>query len=83
MFAEMLEASPLALSYLTPSQVKAAYKLPSSGGAGTTIAIVDAYDDPTAASDLNVFSSYLWFDSGEFHEAQDGFKHTRGWGLGA
>jgi subtilase family serine protease len=51
------QASPLALSALTPSLVKSAYNLPSSGGAGTTIAIVDAYDDPTVINDLSVFSS--------------------------
>jgi subtilase family serine protease len=28
----------------------------STAGAGKTIAIVDAYDDPTAESDLGVFS---------------------------
>jgi hypothetical protein len=49
--------SPLFLSGLTPAQIKSAYKLPASGGAGTTIAIIDAYDDPTVASDLNVFSN--------------------------
>jgi len=40
---------------LTPAQVRAAYNLPSSGGHGT-IAIVDTYDDPGAAKDLNTFS---------------------------
>src|SRR5205823_6085760 len=41
---------------LTPAQTKAVYNLPTSGGSGT-IAIVDAYDYPTVASDLNTFSS--------------------------
>ena len=41
---------------LSPSQIQAAYNLPSTGGSGT-IAIVDAYDDPTALNDLNAFSS--------------------------
>jgi subtilase family serine protease len=41
---------------LTPAQVRAVYNLPSTGGFGT-IAIVDAYDSPTAESDLNVFSA--------------------------
>jgi subtilase family serine protease len=43
---------------LSPAAVKAAYNFPTSStaGAGKTIAIVDAYDDPTAESDLNVFS---------------------------
>jgi subtilase family serine protease len=44
---------------LSPAQVKSAYDWPTSStaGAGKTIAIVDAFDDPTAESDLNVFSS--------------------------
>ncbi len=40
----------------TPASLRAVYKLPSSGGAGV-IAIVDAFDYPTAENDLNVFSS--------------------------
>src|SRR5947209_620221 len=48
---------------LTPAQVRHAYgfdqiSLPggvAGDGSGTTIAIVDAFDDPTAASDLRVF----------------------------
>lgn len=44
---------------LSPTTIKSAYGFATSStaGAGTTITIVDAYDDPTAASDLNVFSS--------------------------
>ena len=43
---------------LSPSTVKSVYDFPTSltAGAGQTIAIVDAFDDPTAESDLNVFS---------------------------
>jgi subtilase family serine protease len=44
-------------STLTPSQIRSAYGLPSEGGQGTTIAIVDAYDDPNVLNDLNVFSA--------------------------
>jgi subtilase family serine protease len=40
---------------LTPSEVKAIYKLPSSGGKGT-IAIIDAYDDASIEKDLGAFS---------------------------
>ncbi|MFF6957127.1 carboxypeptidase regulatory-like domain-containing protein [Streptomyces sp. NPDC008317] len=32
-----------------------AYNLPADGGAGQTIAIVDAYDDPTAEADLAIY----------------------------
>jgi len=40
----------------TPAAFRAVYGLPSTGGAGM-IAIVDAYDDPAAESDLGRFSS--------------------------
>ena len=44
---------------LSPATIKSVYNFPTSStaGAGKTIAIVDAYDDPTAESDLAVFSS--------------------------
>jgi subtilase family serine protease len=42
-----------------PSDLQSAYKLPSStAGAGQTVGIVDAYDDPTAESDLAVYRSH-------------------------
>lgn len=41
-----------------PADLQSAYKLPSStNGSGQTIAIVDAYNDPNAASDLSVYRS--------------------------
>jgi len=40
----------------TPSSLRLVYSLPSTGGSGV-IAIVDAFDYPTAENDLNVFSS--------------------------
>src|SRR5207253_9077469 len=40
-----------------PADIQSAYKLSSSAGAGTTVAIVDAYNDPTAESDLAVYRS--------------------------
>jgi Putative Ig domain len=43
-----------------PSQLQAAYGLTSASaslGSGTTVAVVDAYDDPTAASDLAAYRS--------------------------
>jgi subtilase family serine protease len=44
---------------LTPATMKAAYGFSTSvtAGTGKTIALVDAYDDPTAANDLGVFST--------------------------
>jgi subtilase family serine protease len=41
-----------------PTDLQAAYGLPSkAGGIGQTVAIVDAYNDPTAQSDLNIYRS--------------------------
>lgn len=43
---------------LNPSDLQAAYNLPSAtAGKGQTIAIVDAYDDPNAEDDLGVYRS--------------------------
>ena len=56
------QAGPLAAAY-TPTQIKNAYGFnlinngTSADGTGTTIAIVDAYDDPTAAADLATFDT--------------------------
>src|SRR5215469_1722667 len=41
-----------------PADLQAAYNLPSAtAGSGQTIAVVDAYDDPNAESDLQVYRS--------------------------
>jgi subtilase family serine protease len=40
-----------------PSDLLSAYNLPANGGAGQTVAIVDAYNDPNAAADLSVYRS--------------------------
>ncbi len=40
---------------LGPSQIQSAYKLAGLHSGGRTVAIVDAYDDPNAASDLATF----------------------------
>jgi subtilase family serine protease len=41
-----------------PADLQAAYSLPgATAGTGKVFAIVDAYDDPTAANDLNVYRS--------------------------
>lgn len=44
---------------LSPATIKSAYNFSASttAGTGTTIAIVDAYNDPTAEADLGVFST--------------------------
>ncbi|HEY7223797.1 MAG TPA: putative Ig domain-containing protein [Micromonosporaceae bacterium] len=38
-----------------PTDLHSAYNLPSSGGSGLTVAIVDAYNDPNAESDLATY----------------------------
>ncbi len=53
-------AGPLAVGAVTPSgyspgDLAAAYNLPTGAGAGRTIAIVDAFDLPTAQNDLNTY----------------------------
>jgi hypothetical protein len=41
-----------------PSSLQSAYKLPSSSaGAGQTVAVVDSFDDPNAATDLATYRS--------------------------
>jgi putative Ig domain-containing protein len=49
------DAAPVGDGY-GPASLQSAYKLPSStAGAGQTVAIVDAYDDPRAAADLAAY----------------------------
>jgi subtilase family serine protease len=57
---------PATISGLSPTNIDAVYgfsqsssecSTPGTAGCGETIAIVDAFDDPTAASDLSTFSS--------------------------
>jgi subtilase family serine protease len=38
-----------------PTDLRSAYALPANGGAGATVAIVDAQDDPNAESDLAAY----------------------------
>ncbi|MFE5773907.1 putative Ig domain-containing protein [Streptomyces sp. NPDC056485] len=40
-----------------PADLQSAYALPASAGAGATVAIIDAYDDPNAESDLAAYRS--------------------------
>ena len=50
-------ASPTGYGF-GPAQLQIAYNLPSStAGVGESVAVVDAYDDPTAVSDLAVYRS--------------------------
>ncbi len=47
----------IAVSGYGPSDLASAYNVPTSLGAGKTVAIVDAYNDPNAASDLATYRS--------------------------
>jgi subtilase family serine protease len=40
-----------------PADLRSAYKLPTTGGTGQTVAVVDAYGDNTAESDLATYRS--------------------------
>ncbi|MFF4798595.1 putative Ig domain-containing protein [Streptomyces sp. NPDC001351] len=44
-------------SGLSPANLHSAYNLPSTGGSGLTVAVVDAYNDPNAESDLGTYRS--------------------------
>ncbi|NEC91619.1 putative Ig domain-containing protein [Streptomyces sp. SID12501] len=44
-------------SGLSPANLHSAYNLPSTGGSGLTVAIVDAYNDPNAEADLATYRS--------------------------
>jgi subtilase family serine protease len=48
-------ATPAAVHAVTPADIRAAYNLPSNAGAGMTVGIVDAYDNPKAVADLAKF----------------------------
>ncbi|KUN01440.1 hypothetical protein AQI95_31460 [Streptomyces yokosukanensis] len=44
-------------SGLSPANLHSAYNLPTTAGSGMTVAIVDAYNDPNAESDLATYRS--------------------------
>ncbi len=48
-------AGPLTPFGYSPALLRRAYNLPSGGGTGQTVAIVDAYDNPNAESDLATY----------------------------
>jgi hypothetical protein len=74
-------------SGLTPADFQARYNLPSSkDGAGQVVAVVDAYDNPNAASDLAVYRKYFGLGTPKFTKYnQEGQKKNypeanSGWG---
>ncbi|MDX3750370.1 putative Ig domain-containing protein [Streptomyces sp. AK08-02] len=50
-------AAAAAPSGLSPANLHSAYNLPSTGGSGLTVAVVDAYNDPNAEADLATYRS--------------------------
>ncbi len=50
-------ATPATPAGLGPTDLADAYQLDTSKGYGQTVAVVDAYDDPSAAADLAVYRS--------------------------
>jgi subtilase family serine protease len=50
---------PTPEDFITPGDLAVAYALPSHGGEGVVVAIVDAFDDPTAESDLGTYRSHF------------------------
>ena len=46
-----------------PADLTSAYALPANGGAGQTVAIVDAFDDPNAEADLATYRSQFGLPS--------------------
>ena len=69
----------------SPSDLQTAYDLTSysgSNGSGITVAIVDAYDDPNAASDLAVYRKQFGLTacgSGCFTKVKEGRQANSGW----
>lgn len=68
---------------LLPRQVRAAYGFNQIGnlGAGVTIALVDAYDDPNIASDLAFYANYFGFTPCNFTKVKLGTVQGQGWDL--
>jgi subtilase family serine protease len=54
----IVQQAQAAHSGFGPADLHAAYNLPTGGGVGQTVAVVDAYDDPTIESDLATYRSY-------------------------
>jgi len=77
-----LSSTPVGVS---PTQIRTAYNLPSSGGSGT-IAVIEAYDDPTILNDLKTFSSQYGLPAPSNADFEEHMMATRipgnsGWAL--
>ena len=58
-------------SGLGPADLQDAYNLSADGGAGATIAIVDAYDDPNAEADLNAYRAQYGLGDADFQKVNE------------
>ncbi len=70
----------------SPEQMRSAYNLPSSGGANTTIAIVDAFDTPNILDYYNTFSSQYGLPDNStsnffVHKMAPNLQVDNGWSL--
>lgn len=73
---------------VTPLEIKHIYNLPLTGGASSTIALIEAYDSPTIESDLGVFDATYGLPSCtvkngclEKHAMATGIASNSGWAL--
>jgi len=73
---------------LSPSDIKSAYNLTNAGSGSGTVVIVDAYNSPNIASDINTFSSQYGLPqcttaSGclTVHEMVSRLSNSTSWGL--
>ena len=76
--------TPLAVAGFSPSNIITAYDLPTTGGSSSsTIAIIDAYDDPYMASDLAAFSTQFQLPIAnlEVHKMSSYIQPNAGWGM--
>ncbi len=78
------DASPAQIAGYSPSFIIGAYNLQSSnGGSGTTIAIVDAYNDPNVASDIAAFSTQFGLPAANLviHKMSSFVSSNANWGV--
>jgi subtilase family serine protease len=52
-----LTSKATAIAGYYPANLDSAYDLPTTGGAGQTVALIDAYNDPNAAADVATYRS--------------------------
>jgi len=76
-----------AISGITEPQILQAYGLSQTGGKGQVVAIVDAYDNPNAESDLAAYRSYFSLPKANFKKFNQTGQQSNypagntGWGL--